>query len=91
MRIVIDTNIVFSSILNSNSKLARILLLPKSRFNFYSTEQLLAEIEQHKHKIKALTDFSDVELERIIKMITNKIRFITSGLFQKRITNLLKR
>ena len=83
MRIVIDTNIVFSSILNSNSKLARILLLPKSRFNFYSTEQLLAEIEQHKHKIKALTDFSDVELERIIKMITNKIRFINVRLISK--------
>ena len=57
MRIVIDTNIAFSAILNTNSKIARILLQPKSRFNFYSTEQLLNEIEEHRSKIKQLSDF----------------------------------
>jgi predicted nucleic acid-binding protein len=72
MRIVVDTNIVFSAILNTNSKLARIILQPRSRLNFYSTEQLRREIDEHKLKIKALTDYSDAELERIIILITNK-------------------
>jgi len=83
MRIVIDTNIAFSAILNTNSKLARIIVQPKNRLNFYSTEQLLAEIEQHKNKLKALTDYSDVELERIINLITSKIRFINVRLISK--------
>ncbi len=83
MRIVIDTNIAFSAILNTNSKLARIIVQPKNRLNFYSTEQLLAEIEQHKNKLKALSDYSDVELERIINLITSKIRFINVRLISK--------
>jgi predicted nucleic acid-binding protein len=57
MRIVVDTNIVFSAILNTNSKIAQILLQPGSRVNFYATEQLLKEIEEHKAKIKQLTDY----------------------------------
>ncbi|MBA7545945.1 hypothetical protein ES705_38327 [subsurface metagenome] len=83
MRIVIDTNIVFSAVLNTNSKIARIILQPKTRFNFYSTEQLLSEIQEHKGKIKKLTEYSDYELERIISLITNRIRFINVKLIPK--------
>jgi len=76
MRIVVDTNIAFSAILNTNSKIARILLQPKSRLNFYSTEQLSLEIGEHKEKIKKISNYSDYELDRVISLITNKIRFI---------------
>lgn len=76
MRIVVDSNIAFSAILNSNSKIGRIILHPKSRLNFYSTNQLFEEIENHKAKLKSLSGYSDHELERIIHLITQKIRFI---------------
>ncbi len=76
MRIVVDTNIVFSAILNTNNKIAQILLKPKSNLNFYSTEQLLSEIKDHKNKLKKLSDYSDEELDRIIEIITKRIRFI---------------
>jgi predicted nucleic acid-binding protein len=55
MRIVVDTNIVFSAILNTNSKIARVLLQPKSRLNFYSTEQLSYENEEHIERITRRT------------------------------------
>ncbi len=83
MRIVVDTNIVFSAILNTNSKIAIILLQPKSRLNFYSTEQLSNEIEEHKEKIKKISNYSDYELDRIITLITNRIRFINLRLIPK--------
>jgi len=83
MRIVVDTNIAFSAILNTNSKIARILLQPKNRLNFYSTEQLLLEIEEHKKKIQRISNYSDYELNRIIRLITNKIRFINLRLIPK--------
>jgi predicted nucleic acid-binding protein len=83
MRIVVDTNIAFSAILNTNSKIARILLQPKSRLNFYSTEQLSIEIQNHKTKIKDISNYSDNELDRIITLITNKIRFINLKLIPK--------
>ena len=83
MRIVVDTNIAFSAILNTNSKISRILLQPKSRLNFYSTEQLSNEIAEHKEKIKKISNYSDYELDRIITLITNKIRFINLRLISK--------
>jgi predicted nucleic acid-binding protein len=83
MRIVVDTNIAISAILNTNSKIARILLQPKSRLNFYSTEQLLREIGEHKGKIKKISNYSDYELDRVISLITNKIRFINIRLIPK--------
>jgi predicted nucleic acid-binding protein len=76
MRIVVDSNIVFSAILNSDSRIGRIILHPNSRCNFYATDQLFEEIDNHKDKIKSLTGFSDDELEKIIQLITKRIRFI---------------
>lgn len=76
MRIVVDTNIVFSAILNTDNKIAQILLQPKSNLNFYSTEQLLSEIKEHTDKLKKLSGYSDNELGRVIELITKRIRFI---------------
>ncbi len=76
MRIVVDTNIVFSAILNSNSRIAAILLQPKSKQRFYTTYQLLTEIEEHRNKLKKLTSLSDLELSNLISITTRQIKFI---------------
>lgn len=83
MRIAVDTNIAFSAILNTNNQIARIFLQPKNRFNFYSTEQLLTEIEEHKSKLKRISKFTDADLTRSIFLITHRIRFINIGLILK--------
>src|SRR6266542_870553 len=85
MRIVVDTNIVFSAILNTNSKISKILLHPKSRLNFYSTELLLIEVEEHRLKLKQLTDYSDIELNKVIKLVTKRIRFVNIQLIPSEI------
>ena len=87
MRIVVDTNIVFSALLNTNSKIAQIILQPKTRLNFYTTEQLLFELKEHRDKIKNLTDYSDYELDRMVRLITHKIRFINVNLIPEEIYN----
>ena len=80
MRIVVDTNIVFSAILNTNSLIARVILQPKSRFHFYSTDLLSQEIQKHKSKLKQFSGLSDSELTTSILLITSKIRFIDATL-----------
>jgi predicted nucleic acid-binding protein len=60
MKVVVDTNIVFSAMLNTNSKIAKILLHPKSTLNFYTTDLLLLEIDEHRMKLKKLTGYSDI-------------------------------
>lgn len=80
MRIVVDTNIAFSAVLNTDSRIARILLQSKSGVNFYSTDLLMLEMEEHKHKLQKIADYSDAELSKAITLITNKIRFIDARL-----------
>lgn len=83
MRIVVDTNIAFSAILNTESKITRVLLQPKSRLHFYSTNQLLKEIDDHKEKILRLSNYSDNQLSKIKSLITNRIRFINIKLISE--------
>ena len=80
MRIIIDTNIVFSALLNTNSKIARILFQPKTGFNFYSTSILLDEIEEHRQKIQTYSKLTNEELQKVTTLVTNKIRFINYNL-----------
>lgn len=80
MRIVVDTNIVFSAILNTNSRMGSILLQPQSKLNFYTTDQLLTEIEKHRNKLKKLTSLSDVELSQLISITIRQIKFINARL-----------
>lgn len=80
MKIIVDTNIAFSAILNTNSRIARIFLQPRTRLNFYSTEQLLIEIEKHRDKLKKMSNYSDSELRMAMLLISNRIRFIRADL-----------
>ena len=83
MRIVIDTNIAFSAILNTNSKIAKIILQPKSKLNLYSTVQLEYELAEHWDKLKKISKYSEIELHKTVTLITSKIKFINVELIPK--------
>ena len=76
MKIIIDTNIVFSGILNSNSNIGKILVSSKNYFEFYSVNFLNAELFKHRNRLRKLTGLSEEELEELINLVTNKISFI---------------
>jgi len=76
MRIIVDTNIAFSAILNTNSKIGKILLHPKSKLNFYSTNNLKLELEKHKTKLKKLSGYSELDFQNVYTLVIDKIRFI---------------
>jgi predicted nucleic acid-binding protein len=76
MNIIVDTNLVFSGILNSSSKIARILTDKDSPFEFYSVGFLLLELSKHSQKLKSITKASDDEISFLVEFITSKIKFI---------------
>lgn len=49
-KIIVDTNIVFSALLNTNSRIGQILINGKNYFDFYSPEYVRFEIFQHKKR-----------------------------------------
>jgi len=80
MRVVIDTNIAFSAILNTNSKISKIILQPKSKLNLYSTNHLENELTAHRGKLKKISGYSESELHKATLLIFSKIRFINPEL-----------
>ncbi len=79
VKLVVDTNIVFSAVLNSNSRIARILISGRRHFEFYSCEFLRTELEKHRPRLRKLTRLSDDDLDEVIEKVTANIRFINES------------
>ena len=80
MKIIVDTNIVFSAILNSNSRIGKILLNSKEHFQFFTCNYLRTEIQRHTNKLLKLTKLNDVQLSELKELITQHITFIDERL-----------
>jgi len=76
MKITVDSNIVFSAILNTKSNIGQILTIGSKHFDFYTIDLLKTEIWNHRQKIQKITGFSNDEFEQIYHLIISKIRFI---------------
>ncbi|MDP3641633.1 MAG: PIN domain-containing protein [Bacteroidota bacterium] len=83
MKIVVDTNIVFSAILNSQSWIGQILLHSDKSVKFYSPRFLQVEIQNHFQKIKKITKLSDSEVNELIEILYTKIHFISEEFIPK--------
>jgi predicted nucleic acid-binding protein len=84
VKIVVDTNIVFSAILNSTSRIAQILITSKSTFQFYSCVFLKTELIKHQNKLLKLTKLSPQELDELQELITENITFIHEALLPEK-------
>ena len=80
VKIIVDTNIVFSAILNSSSKIGKILINSKEHFQFYTCDFLRTELFKHHSKIQSLTGLTDEETEELELLITENIKFINEKL-----------
>jgi len=85
MNIVIDTNIFFSGMLNTNSQIANIILGTQKSITFYSVQELHNEIQEHSKKLQNLAGYSDVEFNRVYDIFTSRIKFINEQLIPKEI------
>jgi len=80
MRIVVDTNIVFSALLNSNSRIGRILIDSRDKFQFYSCKYLQKEIHRHTDKIRRYSGLDNDNLSELISLVESRIFFIEEEL-----------
>lgn len=80
MKIIVDTNIVFSAILNSNSRIGKILLNSKEHFQFFTCNYLKDEIQRHRNKLLKITRLTKDEIIELEELLTRKITFIDERL-----------
>lgn len=83
MKIVVDTNVVFSAILNSQNWIGQILLHSDKTVKFYSPRYLQIEIHNHFQRIKKITKLNDSEVHELIETLYTKIHFISDEFIPK--------
>ncbi len=80
MNLIIDTNIVFSAILNPKSNIGDLLLNYQSKVNFYAPEFLLSEIEKYSEKIEKISKQTAQEIIISKILVLSSVTFISEDL-----------
>lgn len=83
MIFVVDSNIVFSALLNPDSIVGEILLDIQNKFEFYAPEFLVTEIEKYSDKIAKYTKLSSGNLKIVKTSILSSIQLISEELISE--------
>lgn len=75
-KIVVDTNIVFSALLNTESYIGDLIMNSDEVFTFYSAQYLRQELENHKDKLIGISNLSEQELDESKFQVFDKIHFL---------------
>ena len=76
MKIVVDTNIIFSTLLNSNSNIGDLLFNSDKHFEFYSCSYMRYEIQKHWERLKKISKLSDEQLQVSYTQVLSKLKFV---------------
>lgn len=77
MKVIVDANIVFSGILNSNSNIADVLINSNEQLLFIAPDFLRTEINKYHPKISKLTGMTLKEVKDSEYQIFKKINFFS--------------
>ncbi len=76
MNIIVDTNIVFSAMLNPENVIGLLLMTSSQIHQFYTVSLLKEEIYRHQDKILKISGYSIHQFEDICQTFLGKITFI---------------
>lgn len=79
MRVVLDSNIVFSAMLNQKSSIGDIILNSQDAFTFYACEYLREEIRDHKDKVLKITGYTEREYAEVEFLVYKQITFFSES------------
>lgn len=85
LKIVVDTNIIFSALLNTNGTIGDLLFNSDHLFEFYSPSYMRYEIEKHWVKLKKISKLSDENLLESKYLVFYKIDFINEEIIPTKI------
>jgi predicted nucleic acid-binding protein len=78
MKIVIDTNVVFSALLNANNSHVDIIISsPQERFQFYTSDYMLVELNNHRESLKKASKLGDDKIDTAKYGLFKHIHFVT--------------
>lgn len=82
-KIIVDTNIIFSCLLNSQGTIGDLIFNSDNVFDFYSNQYMRFEIRKHWNKLKKISKLTDLELETAYDKMLTKLTFINEELISQ--------
>ena len=79
-KIIVDTNIIFSCLLNTHGTIGDLIFNSDTVLDFYSNEYMRYEIRKHWQRLKKISMLTDAELETGYDKILTKVTFINEDL-----------
>jgi len=79
-KIIVDTNIIFSCLLNSQGTIGDLIFNSENIFDFFSNQYMRFEIRKHWTKLIKISTLTDVELETAYDKLLTKLTFINEEL-----------
>jgi predicted nucleic acid-binding protein len=80
MNLIIDTNIVFSTLLNPNSNIGDLVLNYQDSIQFFAPELLIEEINRYSDKIEKYSKLNPTQLSICKFLLLNAIQFVSEDL-----------
>lgn len=94
MKFIVDTNIAFSAVLNTESKIGDLLMNSHGIFEFHSCDTLRSKLAKHRSKLLELSGMSEEQLDQSIYHVTSQIVFTNEALipfeFWQKAANLVR-
>jgi predicted nucleic acid-binding protein len=83
VKAVIDTNVIFSSLLKKDSKVTKFLLDPSNEW--YCCNYSFAELFKYKDRIERMSQLNFDDIVSLMRILLSKIRFIREDIIPQEI------
>jgi predicted nucleic acid-binding protein len=83
VRIVLDTNVVFSALLNPDGKISDFFLNPSLDFSFYAASFILEELQRHHSKLISISTLAEADIQFLKRVIFSKVTLIDLEVIRK--------
>ena len=83
MNLVVDTNIVFSTLLNPHSAIGEILMNIQDDFTFFAPELLKEELRRYAPKIVTYSKLDQKSLSDLKELVLSTITFVSEELISE--------
>ncbi len=79
-KIIVDSNIIFSCLLNSQGTIGDLIFNSETIFEFYSNQYMRFEIRKHWQKLLKISKLTETELQTSYETMLTKLTFINEEL-----------
>ena len=83
-KIIVDSNIIFSAVLNLNSHIGQILINGGDYYDFYSPAYVRTELLKHAGKIKKITGLTDDSFLEVYELILKNITILNHSILPEK-------